>query len=142
MRTATERPTFPTVGRPTTGRSSAIVALLAILVIDGDTVEQDGQRWRLAGIDAPEIHRARCPAERRAGIIGAARLIALLDAHGGTLTPLVNGRGTIQRDKFGRVLGTLTLGDGRAWSDIARDEGHAVAWDGKGRQPNWCGPTS
>lgn len=60
-------------------RLSAVV-LTAIVVIDDDTVEQDGIRWRPAGIDAPEFHRAHCAEERRRGILGAARLIALITA--------------------------------------------------------------
>lgn len=110
-----------------------------IHVIDGDTVEQAGVRWQLAGIDAPEIHRARCPEERRRGVLGAARLITLIETHGARLDPIQNGRSRILRDKFGRTLGTLTLGDGRAWAEVAVGEGHAVVWDGKGRQPDWCG---
>jgi endonuclease YncB( thermonuclease family) len=37
----------------------------AIIVIDGDTVEQDGRRYRLLGYDTPETgSRARCVHER------------------------------------------------------------------------------
>ena len=105
-------------------------ALATILVIDGDTVEQAGVRWRLYGIDAPEIHRARCPAERQAGILAAARLIGLLKAQGGRLEA-VPGR----RDKYGRQVGRLLLGDGRDWAAISVAEGHAVAGD---RRHDFC----
>lgn len=105
-----------------------------INVIDADTVEQDGVRWRLVGLDAPEIHRARCVEERRRGIVAAARLIALLASESGRLDPV----GT-RREKFGRRLGRLLIGTpGRDWAEIATAEGHAVAWDGKGKAPDWC----
>lgn len=44
------------------------------------------------GFDALEIHRARCAAEREKRIAGAARLFALLAAHGGRLEALVPTR--------------------------------------------------
>ncbi len=130
LRRATLRPTF-----------ALLVMLMApaaqaqqIHVIDADTVEQDGTRWRLVGLDAPEIHRAHCPAERARGITAAARLIALLASDGGRLEP----HGT-RRDKYGRRLGRLLIGAAaRDWATIAIAEGHAVAWNGKGPRPDWC----
>ena len=121
----------------------AALALLAapsvwagpITVVDGDTVERDGERWRVAGIDAPEIHGAKCAAERQRGIVTAARLVTLLEARGGRLI----GDG---REKYGRRLGRLVIGWPAAgeedWSSIAIREGLAVAWDGKGKRHDWC----
>ena len=120
-----------------------VLALLAapsavagpIMVIDGDTVERDGERWRVAGIDAPEIHGARCPIERQRGIVAAARLVALLEARGGRLI----GEG---REKYGRRLGRLVIGWPVAgeedWPAIAIREGLAVAWNGRGKRHDWC----
>lgn len=119
-------------------RPTFAVALLLqlIVVIDGDTVERGGVRWRIAGIDAPEIHGARCAAERQAGIIAAARLIALLSERGGRL--IETGR-----EKYGRKLGQLIIGwpstGEAAWADLAISEGHVVAWNGKGKRHDWCG---
>lgn len=106
-----------------------------IAVIDADTVEQDGQRWRLTGLDAPEIHRARCPEERRRGILAAAHLIGLLAISPAELVPAAKGA---KRDKYGRRLGRLLI-DGQDWAGTAISAGHAVAWDGAGRAPTWCG---
>lgn len=106
-----------------------------ITVVDGDTVERDGERWRVAGIDAPEINGTKCPAERQRGIVTAARLVTLLEARGGRLI----GDG---REKYGRRLGRLVIGWPVAgeedWSSIAIREGLAVAWDGKGKRHDWC----
>lgn len=110
-----------------------LIAALSIVVIDADTVEQAGVRWRLIGLDAPEIHGARCPEERRQGIIAAARLIALLAERGGVLVPA----STARRDKYGRRLGVLLIG-GTDWAAIAIAERHAVPWDGHGRRHTWC----
>ena len=133
-----------------TGRAALVAGLLIwaapagaeapqpITVIDADTVEQTGIRYRLIDFDAPEIHRAQCAAEREAGIRAAAHLIDLLRERRGNLAVEVNGRGRPMRDKFGRGLARLTIG-GVAWSQIAIAAGHAVAWDCKGKQPSWCG---
>jgi len=112
-----------------------------ITVIDGDTVELGGHRWRLDGIDAPEIHRAQCPRERERGIVGAARLIALLAERGpARIEPSRSRSGRIQSGGFGRRLGRLMLGDGTAWADLAIREGHAVAWSYRHTpaRPDWC----
>lgn len=105
-----------------------------ITVVEGDTVQQGEDRWRLVGLDAPEIHHARCPAEREAGVLAAARLVALIRAGGATLDPVAGKR---KRDKYGRRLGRLMIG-GEDWAAIAIREGHAVAWDGKGKRHDFC----
>lgn len=107
-----------------------------ITVVDGDTVERDGERWRIAGLDAPEIHGARCARERHLGIRAAARLVELLGQRGGRL---IGDR----REKYGRRLGRLVIGWPSAgdedWSAIAIREGLAVAWSGNGGRHDWCG---
>lgn len=59
-------------------------------VVDGDTVDFDGRRWRLTGYDTPEIYHAHCPRERHRGIVAAARLVALIEA-GAVLEPDTGG---------------------------------------------------
>ena len=106
-----------------------------IWVVDGDTVEVAGVRYRLAGIDAPEIFHVRCPGERERGLRTAVRLMALLEERGGEIEDL--GR----RERWGRQLGRLWIGRGdsrEAWGDIAQREGLAAAWDGRGQKPEWC----
>lgn len=117
--------------------AEVLLAAAAILVIDGDTVMMDGERWRLTGLDAPEIHSAKCAQERQLGIVAAARLIRLLAERGGELVPETGRR----RDKFGRRLGRLLVG-GEEWSALAIGEGLAVPYDGRGPRGDWCGPGS
>ena len=60
-------------------------------------------------------------------------MIALLAEFGGRLDPH-QGR---QRDKYGRRLGRLFVGD-QDWAALAISEQLAVAWDGRGRRHDWC----
>jgi endonuclease YncB( thermonuclease family) len=52
----------------------------SLAVVDGDTLRRDKERYRLLGIDAAEIHRAQCDAERRLGELTKHRLEALLES--------------------------------------------------------------
>jgi endonuclease YncB( thermonuclease family) len=118
---------------------AAGAALAGVRVVDGDTIEVDGTRIRLYGIDAPEAGQA-C-AERgggtwacgKAAITAVERLVA-----GGELA--CDDRGP---DDYGRTLAVCTAGgaelnralvdDGLAWSfrryshdyDEAEDAAHA-----------------
>lgn len=107
--------------------------LATIIVIDADTVEQADVRWRLIGLDAPEIQSAKCGEERQLGILAAARLIVLLREQGGDIQP-TSGR---RRDKWGRRLGRLIIG-GEDWALIAIREGHAYAWKEGEPRKSWC----
>lgn len=126
----------PAHRRPAPWPLLAALLVAGIVVIDGDTVERDGVRWRIDGLDAPEIHGARCARERQLGIIAAARLIALLEARGGRL--IETGR-----DKYGRRRGRLLLGWPSTgeddWTALAIREGLGVAYDGRSPRPGWCG---
>jgi endonuclease YncB( thermonuclease family) len=68
-------------------RALAIVALIAALfatpaaaqrVIDGDTIDLNGTRWRLWGIDAPETHQA-CADGWPAGLEATAAMGRLME---------------------------------------------------------------
>lgn len=102
-----------------------------IIVIDGDTVEQAGERWRLLDIDAPEIGSAKCASERQSGLAAAARLIDLLKGAAARIEPATRRK----RDKYGRRLGRLLI-NGKDWADIAVTEGLAVRWEGY--RHTWC----
>ena len=81
-----------------------------VRVIDADTVDIDGVRYRLHGIDAPEA-RQTCRAWGRTWDCGAAATEALMSrAEGMTCA----GTGT---DAFGRTIGTCSSGgvDLNAW---------------------------
>jgi endonuclease YncB( thermonuclease family) len=112
--------------------ATAIVTALfgAIIVIDGDTVEMDGKRYRLLGFDTPETYWAKSERERQRGDAATARLKDLLSRHPARLVP------TGKSCRYRRECAHLYIGG----EDVARimiREGHAVPYGGKGRRPDW-----
>ena len=96
-------------------------------VVDGDTVWIEGEKIRLADIDAPEAGGA-CEAERVTAARAAGRLAELL------------GRGSfsIERqgmDAYGRTLAVIVVG-GRSVGTVLVEEGLARPW--AGRREQWC----
>ena len=74
-------------------------------IIDGDTIDLNGVRYRLEGIDAPEMAQ-RCKAVSGAWNCGIAARNALVEMTKGRN---VTCRGD-QRDKYGRVIGYCKAG--------------------------------
>lgn len=85
-------------------------------VVDGDTIELDGTRWRLWGIDAPEMDQT-CGT----WIAGVASTYALADLmRGKTIACELRGR-----DRYGRSIG-LCRADGRELGTAMVSAG--IAW--------------
>lgn len=99
-------------------------------VVDGDTFWLDGERIRIADIDAPETHPPRCTEEARLGEAATRRLQALLNQ--GPVSLEIAGRAT---DRYGRKLRVVRRG-GRSLGAQLVDEGLAREWTGR-RRP-WC----
>lgn len=102
-------------------------------VVDGDTLWIEGEKIRLADIDAPETE-GRCVEERILAARSAGRLAELI------------GRGDyeIQRgdpadgrtaDRYGRTLAVIMV-DGVSVGSILVEEGLARPWSG--RRERWC----
>lgn len=100
-------------------------------VVDGDTFWLNGEKVRIADINAPETTRAACPAEQVRGEAAKRRLAALLSAG-----PFRLESGTRERDRYGRLLRTVTRG-GRSLGELLIAEGLAEPW--RGRRGDWCG---
>jgi len=106
-------------------------------VVDGDTLHVRAHIWlgqqleimvRLEGIDVPEIHRPRCPAERRLADKAKAEVQAI--------TRDVVYLRNIHRGKYaGRVVATASLPDGLVIGDHLVREGLAIL---DGNQKKWC----
>lgn len=99
-------------------------------VVDGDTFWLNGEKVRIADINAPETHQAACPAERALGERAKARLVVLLNT--GEFTLEVEGRAT---DRYGRALRVVRRG-GRSLGGQLVSEGLAEPW--KGKRSDWC----
>lgn len=99
-------------------------------VLDGDTIEVEGEVIRLENIDAPETDRARCDAERLLGERAKADIELLL--------PNDTQIRRAGKDKYGRTLARLMVFDGADVGDTLIEMGSAVPYDG-GKRPSWCG---
>lgn len=102
-----------------------------IRVIDGDTIDVGGERYRLVGFDTPETYRSKCDSEKQRGDRATARLRALI-ASATEITLDVQQN----RDKYGRGLGMLAI-NGEDVGDILVREGLARRYNG-GQRQSWC----
>jgi len=99
-------------------------------VVDGDTFWMDGQKIRIADIDAPETHPARCSYEQQLGDRATSRLRALLNEG-----PVELGSIDRDEDRYGRKL-RIVYRNGQSIGDMMVGEGLVRPWTGS-RQP-WC----
>jgi endonuclease YncB( thermonuclease family) len=103
---------------------------LRCIATDGDTLRCGQERVRVMGLDAPELRRPRCPAERSLARAARDRLAGLV-AQGVTLRPM-------GRDRYGRTLAVVRTRDGRDVAAVLIREGLARPYDGRGRRAGWC----
>lgn len=99
-------------------------------VVDGDTAWIDGEKVRIADIDAPETHPPRCASEAELGDRATRRLAELM-----TAGPFELRQADREVDRYGRRLRVLVRG-GRSLGDQLVAEGLARSWEGR-RRP-WC----
>jgi micrococcal nuclease len=99
-------------------------------VVDGDTIWMDGEKIRMADIDAPETHPSRCAEEARLGNAATERLQVLLNAG-----PVELASADRDTDRYGRKL-RIIMQHGRSVGAVLVDEGLARTWEGR-RRP-WC----
>ncbi|HET9355170.1 MAG TPA: thermonuclease family protein [Sphingomicrobium sp.] len=99
-------------------------------VVDGDTIWLQGQNIRIAGIDAPETHDFKCPAEKAQGDEATRRLQELLNS--GSISLMSIDR---DRDGYGRLLRNVAV-NGSDVGDTLVNEGLVRNYRG-GKQP-WC----
>lgn len=100
-------------------------------VVDGDTFWMEGIKIRIADIDTPETHPARCAREAELGAAATRRLQALLNS--GEVALASAGRDS---DRYGRKLRLVSV-DGRGVGDTLVAEGLARPYAGSYRD-GWC----
>ncbi|WP_223385516.1 thermonuclease family protein [Oricola cellulosilytica] len=94
-------------------------------VVDGDTLWVDGEKIRVANIDAPEV-RGRCGRESVLAAEATRRLGHLLDRKPISIRALGS-------DRFGRTLAVVATPDGDVGEALVRQQ-LAVRWRGR-REP-------
>lgn len=100
-------------------------------VIDGDTLRDGGERYRVENIDAPEAGaRAQCPSER-ALAEEARRYLAAWVARARRVEAEPTGR----RDRYGRVVARILI-DGVDLGERLMARGLARPW--RGRKADFC----
>lgn len=99
-------------------------------VVDGDTFWFAGEKYRLADIDTPETHPARCAEEAALGAAATDRLRDWLNDGAFSLEPVDRDTGP-----YGRKLRVVTRNGASAGMTLV-DEGLARPWEGR-RRP-WC----
>jgi endonuclease YncB( thermonuclease family) len=99
-------------------------------VVDGDTFYLGRDPIRIADIDAPETHPARCPYEAELGAMATKRLREILNAR--PFEVQIYERDT---DKYGRKLRIIAQ-NGYSVGGMMVMEGLARSWTGH-RRP-WC----
>ena len=100
-------------------------------VVDGDTFWIDGEKIRIADIDTPETHPARCAEEARLGNAATDRLQVLLNAGAFELEPIKR-----DTDRYGRKL-RIVMRNGHSLGGVLVSEGLARNYAG-GRRDGWC----
>ena len=99
-------------------------------VVDGDTFWINGEKVRIAGIDAPETHPPRCEYEARLGNAATVKLHELLNSGAVTMTRIDR-----DRDRYGRLLRNVVV-NGQDVGEAMISAGVAREYAG-GRRP-WC----
>jgi len=110
-----------------------------IVIIDGDTIDVQGERIRILNIDAPESFRSRCEAELKLALRTKERLAQLLRS--GPVE--INREG---QDRYRRTLATIRIREGDVGRILVR-ESLALRWqEGPAakeyRLKVWCGQKS
>jgi len=100
-------------------------------VVDGDTLRLGDRSVRITGIDAPEIVKPKCAAEKAQGERAADRLLALVNA--GPFEMVAHRLNMV--DRFGRDLRVLSRGGTSIGGQLV-DEGLAHRY--MGVKTRWC----
>lgn len=105
---------------------------MSLRMVDADTIDYGGIRYRLAGYDAPES-RSRSATEKRLARVACFRLAWLLKPHQDRRLHVIG-----KRDKFGRTVAKLVV-NGEDVAVIAVREGWGFPYL-RGARAKWSSP--
>jgi endonuclease YncB( thermonuclease family) len=108
-----------------------LIAASSIYVVDGDTIDVQGDRFRLVGFDTPETYRPKCDFELALGRAATSRLWDLLGGVQRVDLIVLPGR-----DKYDRGLARLIVQQVDV-ADTLVSERLARPYDG-GKRSGWC----
>lgn len=112
-----------TIGQAQPGFEESVVGRAS--VVDGDTIDIQGERIRFNGIDAPESSQL-CLDEvgnkYRCGAVSAKALADFLS------TSLPVSCTVVDRDRYGRFVGDCHLANGKSVQEWMVSSGHALDW--------------
>jgi endonuclease YncB( thermonuclease family) len=111
--------------------AAELVAASSIYVVDGDTIDAKGDRFRLVGFDTPETYRPQCDYELALGRAATSRLRNLLDDVQRVDLVVLPGR-----DRYDRGLARLIVQQVDV-ADTLVSEGLARRYNG-GKRLGWC----
>jgi hypothetical protein len=100
-------------------------------VIDGKTIDYEGQLIRMADYDSPDFNEPKCPYEKALGHRAKRRLLEFLNS--GPIAVTTTGEHDV--DKDGRRLRLVTV-SGLSVGNYLIGEGLAVPWEG--HRHSWC----
>ena len=113
----------------------AAPALAGTRALDGNTIEVDGRRLLITGLNAPKTSHPKCLAERMLGkraTIMAENLVLRIRR--------IDRQG---KDRRGRVVARVYLDNGKEWAAAMINLGLAVRFECPGGQcpalTDWCG---
>lgn len=126
-------------GSPVVGAVQSIVGKFALCsvafgrdcVVDGDTIQVNGERIRMVDYDTPQISEPHCASEYALRQKAKFRLLELLN----TGRVEIRNSGARDIDKYGRKL-RLVLVNGRSVGGTLISEG--LAWPWEGHRHAWC----
>ncbi len=111
--------------------TAELIPASSIYVVDGDTIDVQGDRFRLVGFETPETYRPKCDFELALGRAANSRLRNLLDGVQRVDLVVLPGR-----DRYDRGLARLIVQQVDV-ADTLVSERLARRYDG-GKRSGWC----
>ncbi len=111
--------------------TAELIPASSIYVVDGDTIDVEGDRFRLVGFDTPETYRPKCDFELALGRAATSRLRHLLDGVQRVDLVVLPGRDKYDRGLARLIVQQVDVADTLVYERLAR------RYEG-GKRSGWC----